>query len=76
MLKQMFSFPKRKIKMSVKIISGNCHECESSFDVQYVEALVSQEMPEHCPFCGEVIDDIIDEYIDEEDDFDENEEWK
>jgi hypothetical protein len=62
--------------MSVKTTVGSCHECESSFDIHYAEELVSQEMPEYCPFCGEAIDDIQEEYIDEEDDFDENEEWE
>ena len=38
------------------------------FEVAYVEQLVSQPLPEHCPFCGEIIEDIQEEYIDDEDD--------
>jgi hypothetical protein len=63
--------------MTVKTITANCAECESSFDIQYAEELVSQDMPEHCPFCGEVIDDVVEEdYIDDDDYLHENEEWE
>jgi hypothetical protein len=51
-----------------KLVQGECLNCESSFEVAYVEQLVSQPLPEHCPFCGEVIEDIQEEYIDDEDD--------
>lgn len=57
-----------------KSITGECNNCESSFSVAYVEELVSQEYPEHCPFCGEVIDEIQEEYIEDDDDG-ETEEW-
>ena len=50
-----------------KIITAECLNCESSYEVSYVEQLVSQELPEHCPFCGEVIDEISEEYIEDED---------
>lgn len=53
--------------MTEKIITGDCLSCESSYSIQYVEELVSSEYPEHCPFCGETIEDISEEYIDEED---------
>ena len=57
--------------MTNKHISGECTNCESSFEVAYIEELVSQEYPEHCPFCGEVIEEIQEEYIeDDEDDMD------
>jgi hypothetical protein len=49
-----------------KIVTGECLNCESSYEVTYVEQLVSQELPEHCPFCGEQIDEITEEYIDED----------
>ena len=49
-----------------KIVTGECLNCESSYEVAYVEQLVSQELPEHCPFCGEIIEDITEEYIDED----------
>ena len=51
-----------------KLVQGECLNCESSFEVAYVEQLVSTELPEHCPFCGEIIEDIQEEYIDDEDD--------
>ena len=51
-----------------KLVQGECLNCESSFEVAYVEQLVSTELPEHCPFCGEIIVDIQEEYIEDEDD--------
>jgi hypothetical protein len=60
--------------MTNKVVSGECESCESSFEIAYVEQLVSQELPECCPFCGEHIEDIQEEYIEDEDDLD-NEEW-
>lgn len=51
-----------------KLVQGECLNCESSFEVAYVEQLVSTELPEHCPFCGEVIEDIQEEYIEDDDD--------
>jgi hypothetical protein len=51
-----------------KLVQGECLNCESSFEVAYVEQLVSTELPEHCPFCGEIIEDIQEEYIEDEDD--------
>ena len=49
-----------------KIVTGECLNCESSYEVAFVEQLVSQPLPEHCPFCGEIIEDITEEYIDED----------
>ena len=49
-----------------KIVTGECLNCESSYEVAFVEQLVSQPLPEHCPFCGEVIEDITEDYIDED----------
>lgn len=60
--------------MTIRTVSGECENCESSYEVQYVEELVSEEVPEFCPFCGEPIEDLSEEYI-EDDDLDENEEW-
>ena len=61
--------------MTNKVISGECLNCESTYSVEYVEQLVSSELPEHCPFCGEVIEELSEEYI-EDDDLDENDELK
>lgn len=51
-----------------KLVAGECLNCESSFEIAYVEQLVSTELPEHCPFCGEIIEDIQEEYIEDDDD--------
>ena len=40
-----------------------------------MEELVSQDLPEHCPFCGEVIQELSEDYIEDDDDLD-NEEWE
>jgi hypothetical protein len=62
--------------MTEKHITGECVSCESSYDVAYIEELVSSELPNHCPFCGEEVEDISEEYIeDEEDSEDDEEEW-
>lgn len=56
-----------------KTIEGSCSECESSYAVNYTPEMVSAEIPEHCPFCGEIIDSI-EEYI-EDDELTEDKEW-
>ena len=60
--------------MDDKTITAECTSCESSYQISYVEQLVSSEYPEHCPFCGEIIDEIQEEYIEDEDSED-DEEW-
>ena len=61
--------------MTTKEVTGECHSCESSYDIQYMEELTSAEYPEFCPFCGEHIDELTEsDYIEDEDDLD-NEEW-
>ena len=57
--------------MTNKVISGECLECESTYSVEFVEQLVSQSLPEFCPFCGDPIEDLSEEYI-EDDDLDED----
>jgi hypothetical protein len=56
-----------------KIVTGECENCESSFEVAYVEELVSDSTPTFCPFCGEPIENIQEEYI-EDDELDEDDE--
>jgi len=46
-----------------KYVSGDCANCESTYNVEYMETMVSQELPEHCPFCGEVIEELSESYI-------------
>ena len=60
--------------MTTRTITAECNNCESSYDMIFMEELVSSELPEFCPFCGEPIDTLSeDEYI-EDDDLD-NDEW-
>ena len=56
--------------MTSKSVAGECIACESTFDVDYQAELVSQTLPEYCPFCGEQIDEIQENYIEDEDDLD------
>jgi len=62
--------------MNEKSVTGECLNCESSYNIQYVEELVSEEYPEHCPFCGEPIEELSEDYIEDEDDSDDGEEWE
>jgi len=55
-------------------VTGECSNCESHYTIAFVEEIVSAELPEYCPFCGETIEEIMEDYIDD-DDFNENEEW-
>jgi hypothetical protein len=59
--------------MNERHISGECSNCESSFDISYVQQFVSQEMPQFCPFCGTEIDDIQEHYIEDDGDSDDDE---
>ena len=58
-----------------RVVSGECGNCESYFDLSFEENLVSQE-PEYCPFCGEVIEEPMEDYIEDDDDFETDEEWE
>ena len=58
-----------------KIVTGECLNCESSYEVAYIEQVVSSELPEFCPFCGEPIEDITEDYIDEDDE-DDDTKWE
>jgi hypothetical protein len=62
--------------MSTKTITAECSNCESSYDVIYMQELVSEELPEFCPFCGEPIDTLSEEeeYI-EDDELNDDEKW-
>ena len=60
--------------MATKTITAECHNCESSYDIIYMEELVSEQYPEICPFCGEHIEEIQEEYIEDEND-DDTDKW-
>jgi PHP family Zn ribbon phosphoesterase len=60
--------------MSDKYIIADCIQCESNYEISYATEVSSAELPEFCPFCGEVIekeniqDESQDDDLDEEDD--------
>ena len=60
--------------MSEKYIVADCIQCESNYEISYATEVTSAELPEFCPFCGEVIvkeniqDESQDDDLDEEDD--------
>jgi len=61
-----------------KIITAECSECESVFEINYNTELVSEEIPCFCPFCGEEIEDVQEE-IEEDDEIDDafdDSEWR
>jgi len=60
--------------MTNKTLSGDCQSCESTYSVTFMEEMVSQDLPEHCPFCGEQIEELSEDYIEDDDDLD-NEGW-
>ena len=61
--------------MKSKIMTGECNECESSYHIQFDDVLVSEELPEYCPFCGEKIEEIIEEMDDEDENNESNDLW-
>ena len=61
--------------MTQKQLSGDCANCESTYMVAFMEEMVSQDLPEHCPFCGEIIEELSEDYIEDEDDDLDNKEW-
>jgi len=61
--------------MTEKSLTGECLSCESTYSVQYMTELVSQELPEMCPFCGEQIEELSEDYIKDDDDDLDTEEW-
>ena len=61
--------------MTQKQLSGDCASCESTYTVSFMEEMVSQDLPEHCPFCGEIIEELSEDYIEDEDNLDDGE-WK
>ena len=61
--------------MTHKQLSGECLSCESTYSVSYMEEMVSQDLPEICPFCGEQIEELSEDYIEDDDDDMDNGEW-
>ena len=61
--------------MTNKSLSGECLNCESTYNVSFIEEMVSQELPEHCPFCGEQIEELSEDYKEDDDDDLDTKEW-
>jgi NAD-dependent SIR2 family protein deacetylase len=61
--------------MTNKLLSGECLSCESTYNVSFMEEMVSQDLPEHCPFCGEVIEELTEDYVEDDDDELDMKEW-
>jgi len=61
--------------MTNKLLSGECLSCESTYNVSFMEEMVSQDLPEHCPFCGEVIEELTEDYVEDDDELD-MKEWE
>jgi hypothetical protein len=62
--------------MTNKVIDGECITCESTYTVEYATPLVSQPLPEFCPFCGDPIEDISEQYIEDDDLNDDDFKWE
>lgn len=64
--------------MSEKYIVADCIQCESNYEISYATEVTSAELPEFCPFCGEVIEkeNIQDESQDDDLDEEDDEEWE
>ena len=61
--------------MTEKLVTAECENCDSSFELAYAEEMVSDETPNFCPFCGERIEDIQEEYIDEDELDEDDDKW-
>ena len=63
--------------MKLRTINGECLNCESTYSIDFMSELVSEQYPEFCPFCGEHIDEISEENNDDDEDTDPlKEEWE
>jgi len=64
--------------MSEKYIVADCIQCESNYEISYATEVTSAELPEFCPFCGEVIEkeNIQDESQDDDLNEEDDEEWE
>jgi len=58
--------------MTQKQLSGDCASCESTYSISFMEEMVSQDLPEHCPFCGETIEELTEEFSEEDEDLNES----
>ena len=56
-------------------MTADCTECESRYEVAFIEAEASSDVPEFCPFCGERIEEITEESNDDDDYNQSDESW-
>ena len=49
-----------------KQLSSDCSGCESQYSIIFQEESVSQDLPYHCPFCGELVEELTEDYIPDE----------
>jgi predicted nucleic acid-binding Zn-ribbon protein len=56
-------------------ITIDCEGCDSKFTLEFKDDNVSQEYPEYCPFCGEIIEELSEDYIEDDDDSLDEERW-
>ena len=61
--------------MNQKALTGDCINCESTFELNFYKEYVSTDQPQFCPFCGEIVEEFTDDYIEEEYDEEEESEW-
>jgi predicted RNA-binding Zn-ribbon protein involved in translation (DUF1610 family) len=59
-----------------KQVNVECTSCESGFKLSYNEEQVSEDYPEHCPFCGEQIEELSEEYIEDDSEDEDDGEWE
>jgi DNA-directed RNA polymerase subunit RPC12/RpoP len=62
--------------LTEKIVTAECSECESIFELNYSRELVSEDIPCFCPFCGEKIEDVQEEEVEDDDDLYDDEAWR
>jgi hypothetical protein len=62
--------------MADKIITADCNNCESTFEIAYEEELVSDQLPSFCPFCGEAVEDVTEQVYEEDDEDEDIEGWE
>jgi hypothetical protein len=55
-----------------RTINGECLACESTYSIEFMHELVSNEFPEFCPFCGEQIEELSEEFNEDEDEENDN----
>ena len=61
--------------MSLTRITIDCEGCDSVFTLEFKEDKVTQEYPEYCPFCGEIIEELSEDYIEDDDDSLDEDKW-